>query len=224
MRSRSFDRGPRPVALSFRRGGAFLLTKGNRKDERMSVFKDCNGDEWRVQLDAFAIADAKKETGIDLADITAGGWHAVATDASAVGRILAVVCADEIQAKKINGRQFAKLIRGAVIEAGRKALLDEGADFFPPSEWSAIRANSNKRTKQAAQTEAMEVAKNQANLIPLLEAFTRLPPNIQERLLTSGGDTSSLISEDNESVAGQTDIPLTLPIDLQVSAELTAVG
>ena len=190
----------------------------------MSVFKDCNGDEWRVYLDAFVLADAKKETGIDLADITAGGWHAVATDASAVGRVLAVVCADEIKARKINGRQFARLIRGEAIEAGRKALTDEGSDFFPPSEWSAIRANLNKRTKQAAQSEAMEVAKNQANLIPLLEAFTRLPPNIQERLLTSGGDTSSLISEGEESAAGPTDIPLPSAIDSLVSVELTAVG
>jgi hypothetical protein len=190
----------------------------------MSVFKDCNGDEWRVQLDAFAIADAKKETGIDLADITAGGWHAVATDASAVGRVLAVVCADEIKAKKINGRQFARLIRGEAIEAGRKALLDEGADFFPPSEWSAIRANSNKRTKQAAQSEAMEVAKNQANLIPLLEAFTRLPPNIQERLLQSGGDTSSLISEDNESAAGPTGTPSPSATGSPESAESSPAG
>jgi hypothetical protein len=191
----------------------------------MSVFRDCNGDEWRVYLDAFTLADIKKECGIDLADITAGGWHAVATDASAVGRVLAVVCADEIKMRpKMTARAFAKLIRGEAIEAGRKALTEEGADFFPPSEWSAIRSNSQKRTKMAAQTEAMEAAKNQANLIPLLEAFTRLPPHIQDRLLKTGGDTSSLTSEDSESVLGPTGIPLPSAIDLPVSVELTAVG
>ena len=190
----------------------------------MSVFKDSNGDEWRVYLDAFVLADTKKETGIDLADITAGGWHAVATDASAVGRVLTVVCQDQIKAAKTTGRAFAGLVRGEAIERGRQALLAEGADFFPASEWSAIRANSNKRTKQAAQSEAMEVAKNQANLIPLLEAFTRLPPNIQERLLASGGDTSLLTSEDNESAAGPTDTPSPSATDSLVSVELTAGG
>jgi hypothetical protein len=70
----------------------------------------------------------------------------------------------------------------------------------------------------------MEVAKNQANLIPLLEAFTRLPPNIQERLLTSGGDTSSLTSEDNESAAGLTGTPSPSVTDSLESAELTPGG
>ena len=190
----------------------------------MSVFRDSNGDEWRVYFDAFALADVRKETGIDLADITAGGWQVVETDAAAVGRILAVVCSDEIKARKMNGRQFSRLIRGEAIEAGRNALIDEGADFFPRSEWSAIRANLQKRTKMAAQTEAIEAAKNQTGLIPLLEAFTRLPPNIQEKLLHTGGDTSSLISPDSESVAGPTEIQLPSAIDLPVSVDWTAVG
>ena len=185
----------------------------------MSIFRDINGDEWRVSFDAFTLADVRKETGIDLADVTAGGWQAVETDASVVVRILAVVCADEIKAQKMNGRQFARLVRGEAIEAGRKALIDEGADFFPQSEWSAIRANLLKRTRIAAQTEAIETAKNQAGLIPLLEAFTRLPPNIQEKLLQTGGDTSSLISPDSESVVGPTEIQLPLPTDLPESAE-----
>jgi hypothetical protein len=190
----------------------------------MSVFKDCNGDEWRVQLDAFAIADAKKETGIDLADLSAGGWLAVATDASAVGRVLAVVCSEEIKSRKMTAKDFARKVRGEAIQRGRDALIEEAVDFFPPSEWSAIRANLSKRTKQAAQSEAMEVAKNQANLIPLLEAFTRLPPNIQERLLQSGGDTSSLISEDNESAAGPTGTPSPSATDSLESAESPPVG
>lgn len=190
----------------------------------MAMFRDSTGEEWRVSFDAFTLADVRKETGIDLADITAGGWHAVETDASAVGRILAVVCADQIKAAKITSREFVKRVRGDTIEAGRKALIDEGADFFPRNEWSAIRANLSKRTKMAAQSEAIESAKNQASLIPLLEAFTRLPPNIQERLLQTGGDTSSLTSEESESAAGPTETLLPSAIDLQVSAELTAVG
>lgn len=190
----------------------------------MSVFRDGNGDEWRVYLDAFTLADVRKETGIDLADITAGGWRAIENDASAVGRVLATVCADEIKNRKMNGRLFARLIRGDVIEAARKALTEEGADFFPQSEWSAIRSNLAKRTQAAAQMEAMAAARNSAELIPLLEAFTRLPPQIQEQLLKTGGDTSSLISTDDESAVGPDATPSPAATDSPESAELTAVG
>jgi len=179
----------------------------------MSVFRTADGNEWRIYLDAFTLADVRKETGVDLADITAGGWYAIETDSSAVGRVLAVVCADEIKNRKMTGRAFAKLIRGEVIEAGRKALTEEGADFFPQSEWSAIRSNLTKRTQAAAQTEAMAAARNSAELIPLLEAFTRLPPHIQEQLLKTRGDTSSLTSTDAESAAGQDATPLPVVTD-----------
>jgi hypothetical protein len=190
----------------------------------MSVFRDSNGDEWRVYLDAFTLADIKKECGIDLADITAGGWHAVATDASAVGRVLAVVCQDEIKARKSNGRQFAKLIRGEAIEAGRKALTDEGADFFPASEWSAIRSNSLKRTKAASQAEAMRMGPSAMEMATMADAIGRLPESVLLALVKAGGDTSSLTSEDNESVPGPIATPLRPATGSPESADLAAVG
>lgn len=190
----------------------------------MSVFKDCNGDEWRVYFDAFTLADIKKETGIDLADVSAGGWQAVATDASAVGRILAVVCAEEIRARKMTGRQFARLIRGEAIEAGRKALTDEGADFFPPSEWSAIQSNLVKRTKAAAGQTGMAMAGDLATIREMADIFARLPPSIQEKLIASGGDTSSLTSEESGDVSGPAVTPLRPATGSPESAELTAVG
>ena len=188
----------------------------------MSVFRDCNGDEWRAMLDAFSIDDAKKETGIDLADLSAGGWQSVATDASAVGRVLAVVCSDEIRARKMNSRGFARVVRGEAIESGRAALLSEGADFFPPSEWSAIRSNLTKRTEsqQAAMAglDAMPPEMRQGAsqaIAEMIRAESRKPKET---------DTASPISAVNVSAGGPEEIPLTLPIDLQASVELTAVG
>ena len=193
----------------------------------MSVFKDCNGDEWRVQLDAFALADTKKEAGIDLADLSAGGWMTVATDASAVGRVLAVVCGDEIRARKINGRTFARVVRGEAIESGRAALLSEGADFFPLSEWSAIQSNLMKRT---ASKEAAE------NLRTAMAGLEAMPPDmragasqaiaeiIRAESRKNTEDTDSPTSPGSASAGGQGDMPLTLPTDLLVSADLTAVG
>ena len=104
----------------------------------MSVFKSSDGNEWRVYLDAFLLADIQKETGIDLADVSAGGWAKIETDAGAVGRVLAVVCREEIAARTTDARSFARTIRGESIDLARAALIAEGADFFPRNEWSAL--------------------------------------------------------------------------------------
>lgn len=185
----------------------------------MAVFKDTSGKEWRVYLDAFTIADAKKETGIDLADLSAGGWQAIESDASAVVRVLAVVCAEEIARRKMTGRDFAKQMRGKAIQEGREALAEEAADFFPPSEWSAIRDNLRKRTSQAAQMEAAMVAAKSTELIPLIEAFSKLPASMQERLIASGGDTYSLKFEESGSASGQTVTPSSAVTSSPESAE-----
>ena len=184
----------------------------------MSVFKDCNGDEWRVYFDAFTLTDAKKETGIDLADIAGGGWQQIESDATAVVRVLSVLCADEIKARKMTARDFSKRMRGEAIGSGREALLTEAADFFPPSEWSAIRGNLKKRTATRAQMEAATTA------IPLMEAFSRLPKETQDKLLASGGATGSEKSEGSGSASGQI---ATLPssvTDAPENAGWTAVG
>lgn len=139
----------------------------------MTVFKDLAGQEWRVSLDAFTLDDVRKQTGVDLADISAGGWHQIETDAGACVRVLAVICADEIRANGRTPRQFAAAIRKDAIPAARAALLAEGADFFPPNEWSAIQSNLQKRRESRQQ--AMDLLTTQ----DVLQALTVLPPAMQ---------------------------------------------
>jgi hypothetical protein len=150
------------------------LTKGIRERKKgMSVFRDSNGNEWRVALDAFTLDDVRKDAGVDLADLSAGGWATIETDAGAVVRVLAVVCRDEIKARNWNSREFAKGLRGEAIQAGRAALLTEGADFFPVSEWSAIQSNWRKRKANLEQTTDMMTAAS------LLQAMSAMPPDMR---------------------------------------------
>ena len=190
----------------------------------MSVFRDSNGDEWRIQFDAFTLADTKKETGIDLADISAGGWQVVESDAAAVGRVLAVVCSEEIKSRKMTAKDFARKVRGEAIQRGRDALVEEAVDFFPPSEWSAIRANLTKRTQAAQRMEAATMAAKTTELIPLMEAFSKLSPEMQDKLLASGGAIPSSQSEVSESAFGPTSIPSIVATGSLESAEWSAVG
>lgn len=194
----------------------------------MSTFRDASGDEWRVQLDAFGIEDAKRETGVDLADISAGGWLAIATDAAAVGRVLAVLCGEQIRERKLNSRQFARLVRGDAIERGRQALLDEGADFFPPSEWSAMRSSLTKRLESKQQTDQLNLIglDNATKILPLAEAFMRLDTLTQQRLIEEAETESTDLpmSEGDGSATGQESTPEISAIGSLASAEWPPAG
>jgi hypothetical protein len=168
----------------------------------MSVFKDSVGQEWRVFLDAFSLADVATETGVDLADISAGGWARIETDAGLAVRVLAVLCRDEIAVRKLDARAFARLVRGAAIDAARTALVTEGAEFFPTKEWSALLSNLAKRKTARDQAETMATA---------MAALDGMSPEFRagamQALLemattaaTAGINSSS--SPDSESVVG----------------------
>jgi hypothetical protein len=188
----------------------------------MSVFRSSDGNEWRICLDAFLLDEIKKSTGIDLADLSAGGWWTLETDAGAVGRVLAIVCGDEVRARKIESRLFVRTIRGQAIADGRAALLSEGADFFPPSEWSAIQSSLEKRrTNQTATTDL-------TTLEPMLRAIALMPEDmrlgateaLREAILAAGTDTSSPALPDSVSAFGLDGIPLSFATDSPASAEL----
>jgi hypothetical protein len=147
----------RARCVTFRRGGRFLLTKGKRKAKGVASVK-VSGNDWQIVFDAFLLEDVAKATGIDLADIAAGGWLQIETDSGALGRALAAVCRDEIKARNWTPAQFVKGVRGAVIVAARDALREEAADFFPPSEWSAIRSNLAQRTSAREQAAGIQAA------------------------------------------------------------------
>lgn len=185
----------------------------------MASFTDSTGDKWKVAFDAFSLDDARKDTEIDLADIAAGGWATIESNASAVVRVLASLCGEEAKERGLKPREFAQRIRGDAITRAREALRAEGADFFPPSEWSVIRSNLKKRRALQDQKEAATMAGSMTEVLPLMEAFSRLPRDIQARLIETGGDISSLTSEELESVAGPTDTPSTSATNSPESAE-----
>ena len=188
----------------------------------MSVFRDANGAEWDIQLDAFGIEDVKRESGIDLADISASGWLAVETDASAVGRVLAVLCGEQIRACKSNSRAFARLVRGDAIQRGRQALLDEGADFFPATEWSEIQSSLMKRKSSKTQTDQLNLIglDNATKILPLAEAFMRLDAMTQQQLMDEArASTDSPTSGESGYVSGQASIPPTSATGSPASVE-----
>ena len=176
----------------------------------MAVFKDSNGDEFRIDLDGFLIEDATKRTGINLADVSAGGYATLESDAGAVVRVLAVLCEDEIKRRNWTPRQFAKGVKKDAIDRGRAAIWEAAADFFPANEWSAIQRNWATRKESAKATMEMET------VAPLLTAISSLPPDLRaaaveklrEAMQTAEETTRSDASPDKTSATGPETIPL----------------
>jgi hypothetical protein len=143
----------------------------------MAVFKDGKGREWKVELDGFILEDVRSEVGVDLGDWSAAGWHRLATHSPTVGMVLASVCADQYPESR---REFAKTIVGAAIESGRKAMLTAASVFFPPSEWSEIQSNLEKRKKnQQVIITGKEFNEIWETVAPIFTAIESMPPEMK---------------------------------------------
>jgi hypothetical protein len=169
----------------------------------VSVFQDTTGQEWRVSFDAFLLDDIRRQAQVDLADLSAGGWLTVGSDAGAAVRVLAVACQDERKTRNLDARQFARLMRADAITAGRAALLAEGADFFPPSEWSVMLSSLTKAKEKAA------AAADLTTLEPMLRAISLMPEDMRRgatqalaEAIQGVANTDSQQSEDSQSAGG----------------------
>jgi hypothetical protein len=103
------------------------------------TFKDINDRQWRVEWDGLLLDDVRTETGIDLADLSAGGLATIDQDAPKLVKVLSVLLREEISAAKMTDRQFSKAIRGKALPAALAAVLGAAADFFPESVWLEVQ-------------------------------------------------------------------------------------
>lgn len=192
----------------------------------MSFFRSSDGNEWRIFFDAFLLADVQKETGIDLADVSAGGWAKLETDAGAVGRVIAVLCREEATARKIDSRSLVRTIKGESIDLARAALVAEGADFFPQSDWYVILSNLARRKTARDQAETIQAA---------MAAMEGLSPEFRagamQALMEAAREaaTAGIASANGQasaagSATGLDATPLPPATDSPEPAELTAVG
>lgn len=159
----------------------------------MASFQDAEGRKWAVNLDGLLLEQIESETGIDLADLSAGGIAQVEQKAASLVRVLSIVCGDEIGDRNLTARDFSRGIRGAALVSGFGAIVQALRDFFPPSAWSEIES---RLTTQRQVSEAMSQAK------PILRTLGEkdVPESIREAILDAlievlGGSSSANLSE-----------------------------
>ena len=178
----------------------------------MSKFTDASGAEWSIDFDCFVLDKVRKESEVDLADVSAGGLLAVERDVTALGRVLVAVCEEQRVQRGTSPRDFLKSVRGDALTRAREAVLDALADFFPASEWSAMQSNLTTRKNRNVQME---------ELSELAPAFAALPETMKMKLLEEGIAEygNSQLSPDGASALPPAAMQPTPAVDSPVSAE-----
>lgn len=181
----------------------------------MAKFSDNSGVAWPFEFDCFLLDRVEKEAKVDLADLSAGGLFAVERDVKALGRVLAVVCAEQCKERGKSPSEFIKQIRKDAITRAREAVMEALADFFPGSEWSAMQSSLAKRRKEPEMTPEQ---------LQLAAGFLRMDPDVQKDIMgivqqemAEGGSSPS--SPEGESAPAPDVMPPTPAENLPESAE-----
>lgn len=149
----------------------------------MPTFEDTTGKSWPIEFDGLLLDDVFKGTGVDLADLSAGGLAAVENDAKKLVEVLVILCAPD------NPREFSKVVVREAITAAQEAIVSAAANFFPPKQWSEIQSRLKQQREFDQQwaelrplisklnAPDMPVAMKDAVMGALSEAMTAMTPD-----------------------------------------------
>lgn len=110
----------------------------------MAIFKDQNGKEWTVKLDAPKIQDVRKELQIDLLDLESNVYARLAADEITLIGVLWVLCRKQIIEAGVTAEQFGEALVGQTIDDAITALVGAAADFLPPRKRLLLQALDQK--------------------------------------------------------------------------------
>jgi len=118
----------------------------------MNTFKDNQGKEWSLALDAFSIKQCRQDAGVDLVDIEDGRIFDKLADPVSMVDALWVLCRKQAAAATpaIDQEQFAARLTGDAYQAAADAIAGAIADFFPNRRRELLRALINKADKLRA--------------------------------------------------------------------------
>lgn len=106
----------------------------------MAKFTDASGRDWSVEFDGLLLDKVQQDTGIDIADLSAGGLFRLDQHAPTLVKVLAVLCGDERKERNLSDREFSKAIKGNVLSASLEAIMRAAQIFFPQSTWSELQS------------------------------------------------------------------------------------
>jgi hypothetical protein len=152
----------------------------------MRAFRDANGKEWVLRIDAHHAKRVKTLLGVGLFGLVAKGWEGAAEllgDPVAFVDVLYLLCKDEADGRKMSDEDFGRAMDGSALAAAADAFVEELIDFFPPAKRPLLR-------KQAALARGLE----ETAVARVMAAMEQMTPDsilkgLSER--SSGGSGSA---------------------------------
>jgi hypothetical protein len=126
----------------------------------MPSFKDREGTEWRVDLDAPMIDEIRTAFGINLVSLDKDPLGPLRNDPMMLVTVVAALCREQIEAINLSPTQFAKRLPrppDPMLDAVRDAIID----FFPSGRASHIREVLSKLDHLAVKTDELASVKMQ---------------------------------------------------------------
>jgi hypothetical protein len=95
----------------------------------MTKFRDANGTEWNVALNAATIRQIREQCGID--PLSEDGFLRLFDDDVLLVEVMAIVCSEEQASRRVPVADFMNGIIGDAIDNARTALQSATIDFCP---------------------------------------------------------------------------------------------
>jgi len=150
-------------------------------------FKDSQGVEWEIALDAPTIRVIRKDCGID--PITGEAYERMHDDPLLLADVLACVCCEQIQKTGISKEQFLARVKGDAIDSGLAAILEAQLDFCRSGQRDELRAVAAKMA--AIRSRATEMHLNRINSPEFEE---KIVAAIQQRMEAAEAEALTLLS------------------------------
>lgn len=188
----------------------------NRELLNVASFRDHSGKTWKINFDVIVLDEVRQETGVDLVDLSAGGFSEVDRDVIKIAKVVTVLCRDQLKESGVDERAFMRSLKGNDFALAFEALLKAAENFFPKKLWSEIL--SRLKEMQTTNAEVMEMA-------PGLAAMKYLPESMQAAAMEAMADqmhaSVSSSSVERPIAGGPEETPSTHAGNSQESAELS---
>jgi hypothetical protein len=158
----------------------------------MPCFKDANGRDWQIKIDAPTIREVRTVCEINMGAMDGEFFNKLDADPVLLLDVLWVLCRG--QANGTTDRQFAEAIFGDPLGHATKALTDAWLDFFPERKRSLLRSLADKQAAVTAKATALAMAKLNDPALEqklLTAAEKEMDRKIQAALTSLNGATNS---------------------------------
>lgn len=171
----------------------------------MPTFKDANGKEWLLTLDAPTIRMVRSELdGLDLASADGQVYEQLQDDPCQLVDCIWVLCREQAISRGVTDVDFGKALVGEVIDQATAALLNAIVDFSPTRKRELLKAVAAKNAKLRELGTAKALAKIndpevEAQILAGMEA--RMDAHVRNGLTRLSPATSSLASSESVPAA-----------------------